>query len=65
MAICYGRRLFFKKGDEMNQKNEEKEVIIEGMDAFREFIKENPGVLITLEIENSPKAEKEAYGGRG
>ena len=48
----------------MNQKNEEKEVIIEGMDAFREFIKENPGVLITLEIENSPRADKEVHRGR-
>lgn len=64
MAICYGRRLFFKKGDEMNQKNEEKEVIIEGMDAFREFIKENPDALITLEIENSPSEEKEDHSGR-
>ena len=65
MAICYGRRLLFKKGDEMNQKNEDREVIIESMDAFRKFIKENPDALITLEIENSPRAEKEDHRGRG
>jgi len=54
----------FWKGDEMNQKNEDREVIIESMDAFREFIKENPDALITLEIENSPSEEKEAHSGR-
>jgi len=49
----------------MNQKNEDREVIIESMDAFRKFIKENPDALITLEIENSPRAEKEDHRGRG
>lgn len=48
----------------MNQKNEDREVIIESMDAFRKFIKENPDALITLDIENSPSEEKEAHSGR-
>ncbi len=42
----------------------DKEVVIDGFEAFKEFIKENPDALITLEIENSPSEEKEAHSGR-
>ena len=42
----------------------DKEVVIDGFEAFKEFIKENPDALITLEIENSPSEEKEANSGR-
>jgi len=42
----------------------DKEVVIDGFEAFKEFIKENPDALITLEIENSPSEEKEAHSGK-
>ena len=42
----------------------DKEVVIDGFEAFKEFIKENPDALITLEIENSSSEEKEAHSGR-
>ena len=48
----------------MNRNVEEREIVIDGLEAFKEFIKENPDKLIALEVENRTDGEREAVDGR-
>ena len=47
----------------MNQ-SDDREVVINGLEAFREFIKQNPDILIFLEIEDLADVERTALNGR-
>lgn len=48
----------------MNRNNEKEEVIIDGIEAFKEYIEANPDMLITLEIEGKPDRERQVIDGR-
>lgn len=48
----------------MNRKGENGEVVINGLEAFKEFIKQNPDTLISLEIEDLVDVERTVLNGR-
>jgi len=43
----------------MKQTSEEEEIVLTGMDAFRKFLEEHPGTVITVTVDKMDEADKE------